>query len=84
MCSWECDGLCVANPDIDPNDESAGLEWRANVLDLIWARANIPVAIKEPMQMYELLAELRPMKAIWGEVGGVRLAVPAQWDLGRF
>ena len=48
VCSWECDCLFVANPDIDPKDENAGREWRAKVLELIRTRTSIPVAIKEP------------------------------------
>ena len=59
VCSWECDGLFVAKPDIDPKDEKAGLEWRCRVMDLIRARTRIPVAIKEPASMGDILTELR-------------------------
>ena len=36
-----------------------GREWRAKVLELIRIRTSIPVAITGPLQMYEILAELR-------------------------
>ena len=59
VCSWECDGLFVANLDIDFKDENAGREWRDKVLEQIRARTSIPVAIKESLHMDEILVELR-------------------------
>ena len=59
VCSWECDGLFVANLDIDFKDENAGREWRDKVLEQIRARTNIPVTIKWSLQMDDILVELR-------------------------